>query len=164
MTSFNSAPDEDAAQQQLAQLRQSVLRLLTRREHSQLELRRKLQQKGWPVELINEALQWAAEQGWQSEQRFLQSFVRARLANGDGPLKIIAAGQQKGLSAASINETFAELSIDWLQRCQARRQQRFGEALPSPGREWQRQARYLQQRGYLPDQIKHTLATNDVAD
>ena len=66
---------------EVSQARYSAMNLLARREHSYVELERKLKQRGFADSVIEQALQRLQEQGLQSDQRFVESFIRARASS-----------------------------------------------------------------------------------
>ena len=68
---------------------QVALDLLARREHARVELEQKLQKKGFPESRIHQALQQLTEKGFQSDERYIEDFVRSRVYKGNGPLRIL---------------------------------------------------------------------------
>ena len=63
-------------------IKEHCLRLLTYREHSQKELRTKLMQKGFAREDIQPIIEQLAENNWQSDTRFAESYARHRMQKG----------------------------------------------------------------------------------
>lgn len=132
----------------------AATRLLARREHSATELKRKLTLKGWPSALIDEAIANLQQQDWQSDERFLQSYVRQRLAQGDGPLKLAQQVlQNKGVDQQQWQQFLASCEIDWQQQCAEVVQRRFADNVPDSQKAWAKQVRFLQQRGFTQEQI-----------
>jgi len=131
--------------------------LLARREHAVRELRQKLQRKGHDVLQIDEVLAALSSAGLQSDQRFTECFVHSRKNRGEGPLRIRAALQQRGISEALIAAYLDEMDWDWAAMARAVRQKRFGDVWPQDHRERARQARFLQQRGFTMEQISQLL-------
>ncbi|WP_370261475.1 regulatory protein RecX [Limnobacter sp.] len=74
--------------------------LLGRREHSQVELRAKLLQRGYPEQEVQEAIDWVARHKFQSEERFIVSLHRRR-ASTFGDRAIEAELSQHGLNTHS---------------------------------------------------------------
>jgi regulatory protein len=87
--------------------------LLTRREHSQRELSRKLVARGVTIEAAGEAISRLAEAGWQDDARFAESLVRSRAAAGYGPGWIRAELGTHGLGAEAISAALASFPEDW---------------------------------------------------
>lgn len=131
-----------------------AVHLLGRREHSASELKRKLRQKGFAAEAIDEVLELLAERGWQSDQRFAESHIRQRIESGYGPLKIRFDLQQKGIASAMIEELMAAQETDWTELARQRYERRFGEAPAEDEKERARRLRHLYQRGFLPEQVR----------
>lgn len=76
-----------------------ALSYLARREHSQLELTRKLSAKGYSEDEIAQALAWVREHQFQSDTRFIRSVVRRKAPNlGDRAIAHELA--QHGLSGS----------------------------------------------------------------
>ena len=67
----------------LIEVRVAAMDLLARREHSQRELRTKLERR-FPPEQVDETLQTLAAEGLQSDSRFAEAYVRQRSQRGYG--------------------------------------------------------------------------------
>ncbi len=135
-------------------LRDSVFRLLGRREQSYQELRRKLIQKRWPNDMVDAVLKDFKEKGWQSDERFAEIFIREKVSQKQGRLKILAqATQQKGLSPDLVEGLLEEMEVDWFSLCAELKERRFGEGPPADQKQWMKQVRFLQQRGFSSEQI-----------
>jgi len=138
-----------------------ALRLLTRREHGAGELARKLQQRGVSREQAHEAIAELAEQGWQSDARFAEQFARDHAARGDGPMKIRAAMQSRGVQDAAISAAMRELDVDWLACAREARRKRFGADVPQDAAEQARQQRFLMTRGFAASDARMALRSNE---
>jgi regulatory protein len=134
------------------------LALLARREHSALELKRKLLQRGYPAGLVEPVLAGLADEGLLSETRYAGEWVRSRIARGQGPVKIRAELQQRGLDDAQVRQALAAADTDWAGLAAEVRRKRFGAALPETLAERARQARFLEARGFTADHIRRALA------
>jgi regulatory protein len=135
----------------------SALELLARREHSRRELTRKLGTRGFPEDVVTRALDELERTGALANSRFTDSFVRSRIAKGQGPQRIRAELAQRGIVDAEAAEGLAAADVDWLATIRAVRAKRFGPEIPSDYRERGRQARFLEYRGFDRDQIKAAL-------
>ncbi|PAU80209.1 recombinase RecX [Halovibrio salipaludis] len=138
-------------------LRERAMKLLARREHSRLELWRKLERAAENGELLAEVLDELAGEGWQSDERFAESFSRQRIETGYGPLRIRSELEQRGVSGDSQALT-ALAEDDWVSMAQQQRQKRFGPEAPADWKEKGRQGRFLAQRGYSRSHIEKALA------
>lgn len=133
--------------------------LLARREHSRLELERKLDARGFGPSLISEVLDQLQQDGLLSAERFARSFIEARYAKGQGPLRIRRELAERGVENADA--WLAEAECDWEALARATRNRRFGPGRPADFREKAKQMRFLEYRGFSHDQIRRAL---DFAD
>jgi len=100
-----------------------------------------------------------ATEGAVSDARYAAGRVRARAEQGVGPLKILAEFRDKGVDAELLAEVLALRDPVWVARACAVRAKRFGESLPEDRKERDRQARFLQTRGFSFDQIMTAVRT-----
>jgi regulatory protein len=133
------------------------MNLLARREQSFLELVQKLSDK-FPdfdkSEVILPALEKLREEKLQSDERFVESYVRYRKTRGMGPLKIRIELEQKGVNSGLVlNELYSEEN-DWVEQCRALMLRKFPDGPSQTLEEKQKQYRFLNQRGFESDQIK----------
>jgi regulatory protein len=146
----HSAAEADDASAALTPdaVRGRALALLTRREHSRVELERKLGGLGVEAPLVADVLDELAERRLQSDDRFAEVLVRSRAQKGHGPRSIAADLRARGLEAEQVAAALAASGYDWAERCIEVRQARFGRNLPTDPREKARQLRFLQYRGF----------------
>lgn len=90
------------------------LRLLSRREHSRRELRRKLGERGFASAQIELALERLAVSGALDEERFMQVLSRHRRGQGYGRQRIRAELRDHGLAFERIDVVLAEENADWV--------------------------------------------------
>jgi regulatory protein len=98
-------------------IRNKMLGFLAVREHSAMELRRKLQQRFYKSEicdlsaLVERCLLEMQESDFQSDERFTRRFVESKLANNPrGPFKILQDLQNRGISNELAQTVLNELS------------------------------------------------------
>jgi len=137
--------------------RDAAIRLLARREHSTDELRRKLKRRGYGPATIEQVVTTLRSSESVSDARFAESFVRVRSERGQGPLRIRAELRERGVTDLLVDEVLTTTSEFWLERANRVRAKRFGEAAPASRGEWNRQARFLAQRGFPSDLIYRAL-------
>lgn len=137
-------------------VRRVAMDLLARREHSVLELQRKLRQRGAEPELIESELQKLQDEGLLSEQRYLESYIRSRGLSGRGPVRIREELARRGLNRQDIDCALDEADVDWQEQMQDLWQRKFGEK-PVDQKAWAKQARFLVYRGYPLDWVQKLL-------
>ena len=150
-----STPDPGDVQRDV---RIAAVRLLARREHTKEELRRKLTRRGHPQACVESVVAALDDASYVSDARFAEGFVRVRAERGQGPLRIRAELRERGVADALADEVLTETGEYWLGRAQAARRKRFGAAVPTDRGDWNRQARFLAQRGYPSDLIFRALS------
>ena len=131
--------------------------LLSRREHTREELRRKLTHRGHPARAVEPVLEALAAEGLQSDRRFAETYVESRLARGFGPARILEELRRRGVDGADREAACDHRDPVWCRRAGDARRKRFGEALPEAFAERARQARFLHQRGFSRAHIADVL-------
>jgi regulatory protein len=129
-----------------------ALKLLARREHSARELARKLAARGIPEDEAADAIEHAANEGWQSDSRYAAMLVRSRVNQGYGPVRIEADLRVAGVPADGIRAALDAAGVDWHEHARAAHARKFG-AQPTTSAERAKQYRYLQGRGFDSSQI-----------
>ncbi len=144
-------------------LRRRAMDLLARREHSHLELSRKLGQR-FPeaaAEQVRETIHRLADENLQSDQRFAENYLRRRHHEGFGWLHIRANLQARGVSEEIISG-IALPEEDWIAaagKALSRRLDRGPAERLIPGsKAHQRLFRFLQNRGFATETIHRALA------
>lgn len=133
------------------------MRLLARREHSVLELRRKLLQREYPEALVDKAIDALTAENLLSNERFTEEFVRSRRNKGFGPQRIRAELRQRGIDPTVAESHLRAPEEDWQARALAQYRKRFGERAPRDLAERSRHYRFLLNRGFTSEQIRRVL-------
>lgn len=136
-------------------LKARALRYLAAREHSRLELGRKLArhaQEGEDVEALLDALEAAK---YLSQQRFSESLIHRRAARF-GNQRILSELQSHGIKGEELAEVRTELAQDEAMRARAVWLRKFGQT-PTDAAEHARQLRFLLQRGFSHRAIQEAL-------
>lgn len=136
-------------------LRQRALRHLARRDHSRAELTRKLALHGESVE-VETVVARMSELGLQSDSRYAEAFVRSKAARF-GSTRLRSELARRGIERELIDEAIAGACVESeAERARTVLRSRF-PAAPADARDWARQARFLQTRGFAPDLIRKLL-------
>jgi regulatory protein len=160
----NSTPDLFAAtdeeidpRKRDKEIEAAAVRLLSRREHSTEELRRKLTAKGYAEAGVATVLEKLATKKLVSDERFVSSYVHHHARRGQGPVRIRAELRQQGITDSQIQQEVSDGETDWSRLAGEVRRRKFGAELPKTPSERAKQARFLQYRGFNSDQIRAAL-------
>ncbi|MYN06452.1 recombination regulator RecX [Pseudoduganella aquatica] len=141
-------------------LKARALRLLSAREHSRMELARKLARHAEEGEDIEALLDFLEKNNWLSEERFSESLIHRRAARY-GNSRIVAELQQHGIKGEALSELKAGLAEDETARCCEVWRRKFG-ALPRDAQERSKQMRFLLQRGFSQRAIQTAMKGVDL--
>jgi len=117
----------------------------------------KLLDKGCAEALAAELVQQLEAERLLSDDRFMESLIRARRERGYGPLRIQKELQEKGVAPEAIEQWLDVTGREWLEDIRRVQRKKFGARLPKSFAERARQARFLQYRGFTYDQIQQVL-------
>ena len=137
------------------------VQLLARREHAVAELAGKLKRQGFDGDAVSRAVDRLVDDGYLSDARFTEAFVRHRCEQGQGPVKIRAALAERGIDEALAQEALERQAVDWLEQARAARRKRFGGAPPADKKERARQARFLAGRGFESEHVYRVVDPRD---
>ena len=143
-----------------------AVRALGRREHCAAELRAKLQQRDYGDEVISMVLERLKADGYLSEARFAEAFLRMRLRSGETPWLAAQKARQRGLEEGALQDALqaAQDDFDGLAVCRDLLARRDPQGLRHDDeRAWQRQARFLRNKGFDAATIVRALK-EDVQD
>lgn len=140
-------------------IRERAMNLLARRDHSKAELLRKLLARGFDLAAINEAIRRLESEGLQSDERFTEEYVRARVNHGFGPIKIQMELRERGVDSELIKLYIAKYVELWLQAAEQIRSKKFGEIIPHDFLKIAQQKRFLQAKGFDLEVINQVFAS-----
>ena len=140
--------DQDAISSDLKQIKESGLRLLARREHSQKELLNKLLLRGFGKDDILVVIDEFALQGWQSDSRYAESYARSRILKGYGPVWISYELKKNGIEAVDLEDIVCKTAGSWLELLEQVYTKKYGHDLRIDRNEWAKRSRFLMQRGF----------------
>jgi regulatory protein len=144
----------------VAKIRSSALRLLAQREHTKYELRRKLVAKGYAAELVDQVITDLERQGLQSDQRFVESYIKMRCRRDFGPIRIRMELSDRGVDPELIERSLVKSNIVWLEAAKKAKDKKFGKAMPKDLQQQAKQMRYLYYKGFPADLIRSIFNTN----
>ena len=136
-------------------LKGRALRFLSMREHSRLELGRKLAKYAEEGDDIDALLDFLEKNNWLSQQRFSESLIHRRAARfGNG--RIIAELQSHGVGGEALQELKTGLNDSETARACEVWQRKFGKVALDPA-ERNKQTRFLMQRGFSQQAVRAAL-------
>ena len=133
-------------------LKGRALRLLSQREHSRLELERKLAEHETEPGQLAKALDELQARGFISEERVVESVVHRRAAKL-GTARLKQELNAKGLSGEIVSEALEQLRGTELERAREVWARKFGEPATEP-KEKARQIRFLVSRGFAAEVVR----------
>jgi len=132
-------------------LRDRALRCLARREHSRLELQRKLEPHAEESDDIQSLLDEFERRGWLSETRLVEQTVHARRGRF-GTDRILRELRGKGVSEEAITEAKSQIRETELGAARTVWRKKFAR-LPKNASERGKQLRFMRGRGFGLDVI-----------
>lgn len=136
-------------------LKARALKYLAMREHSRIELRRKLGPHAESVEQVEALLDECEAKGWLSAERFAASMVHRKAARY-GTLRLQAELAQHRLPDEVSRTAVQALRDTEFERAHALWLKRYGEIPESP-QDRARQSRFLAARGFASEVIRRVL-------
>lgn len=138
------------------------MRLLSRREHSKLEIKQKLAQRKCPPDEIVQAIKYCVENDWLNETRFIRSLLRTSVAKGHGWQRICFDAKKKGIDLSELESIEQSEPHDWYELAKEVLCKKFGDLDGHlPVVEYKERAkwfRFLQQRGFSFDEINYAIS------
>lgn len=136
-------------------LKARALKYLSAREHSRIELARKLSRYAQEGDDLEALLDWLESSRFLSESRFSESLVHRR-STRFGNQRILSELQMHGIDGEALGEIKAELSGSEAARATEVWRRKFGSP-PTDAAERAKQMRFLQQRGFSQSAIRAAL-------
>lgn len=150
-----------------------TMHLLSQRDHSEAELRRKLAAQSFvanarfgakspteppedPVDpaVIEQVIAYCYQHNWLDDRRFANSFIASRSRKGYGAQRIRSELMQKGVEKEIVQAALAECEIDWCEQAREIALRKFGDPLPVEWKEKAKVLRYLLYRGFFQEEIQ----------
>jgi len=145
-------------------LKARAVALLSRREHSRIELARKLARHVDPDDPdgLDQLLDELERGNWLSNERFANSLVHRR-APQKGTALVLQELRQHGLADDQLADIRRQLQSTEVQRATEVWQKKFGRP-PADAKEYARQFRFLASRGFSSQCLKKILNEFDSED
>lgn len=134
------------------------LDILSRREHSVIELKTKLKRFEPSIQDLNDVIQKLTEAKFLDDERFAETFIKSKSELGYGPNYISQYLRKKGISPEQYD--MYSLEIDWEDKCltQFNKKSRNKEL---NFKEKEKILRFLAYRGFSYEIIKNALKEHD---
>ena len=127
-------------------LKGRALRFLSMREHSRLELGRKLARYAEEGDDVEALLDFLEKNNWLSQERFAESLIN-RKAGRFGNSRVMAELQSHGIKGEALDDIKASLADSEMARASEVWQRKFG-SVAADAAERAKQMRFLLQRGF----------------
>lgn len=142
-----------------ADIRNQAFRLLARREYSYRELQQRFERSFASGDVVA-VLDGLVADGYQSDRRFCEIFVRNRVAQHQGLNKLRFDMRQKGIPESLLGEVLEEEAPDWYELALEARLRRFPELDRKDRKLMAKVMRHLLQRGFSMDEARYALDTD----
>jgi regulatory protein len=136
---------------------QVVIRLLAMRDHSRVELERKLIERDFPQDLIAGCLDELSARGYIDDARFAEHYVRMRIQRGFGPLRIRQELRERGIDNSVLEAHLDCAESSWRKRLDDVATRKFGVLTERSNKELSKRARFLAYRGFPAGLIRDFL-------
>ena len=135
--------------------RKKAMDLLARREHSRLELYRKLQQRKFASHIINSELDKLIDEDLLSDERFAEAYLRSRFERGKGPNIIFSELLQRGVNEVLVNHALEGISEEqWCELAYETMHKKLGNETELDYDKQLKLMKFLSYRGFTRSQIE----------
>ena len=136
-------------------LKARALRFLSMREHSRLELGRKLARHAEEGDDVEALLDFLEKNNWLSQERFAESLIH-RKASRYGNSRVVAELQSHGVNGEALAELKSELVSSEKTRAVEVWRRKFG-TVAQDAAERSKQMRFLMARGFSSSAVREAL-------
>ncbi|UUM30953.1 recombination regulator RecX [Vibrio japonicus] len=141
--------------------KEAAMQLLSRRDHGEFELYQKLSLKGYEDEVIEEAINFCLNHNYLDDLRYAKSQIRQHVYKGHGERRIKQELNQKRVAESVIERALKEEPQDWFELAKQAAEKKFKGTKAKDQKEYAKQVRFLQYRGYSFEQISYALSFED---
>ena len=139
---------ENANNELQSAIKNAAIALLAQREQSKKELRVKLQRKFAQKSLIDAVIDDLSSAGLQSDERFVETFLRAKKSAGKGPVLIKHELKEKGVSEYLIAAYIYENDDEWFELAEQVYEKKFGASGIQDAKDKGKRLRFMASRGF----------------
>ena len=129
-------------------IKQLCFKFLANREHSKKDLLNKLLAKGFEHDICLQVIDDFAYEGWQSDLRFAESYVRYRIQKGYGPVYINYELKKQGINQFDLEPIVISTVSSWLELAEKVYLKKYDDQVCLDRNEWAKRSRFLMQRGF----------------
>ncbi len=134
-------------------INETAVAALSRREHSILEMRRKLKQKSFEDDEIDICIEKLINNNLLSEERFTESYINMRKRRGYGPGRIAQELRERGIGDEFFADYLDRNNPSWHEVMRQQYRKKYGETLADDYAEKVKRAKHLQSRGFPLDWV-----------
>jgi regulatory protein len=135
-------------------IKKDCLRLLTRRDHSRKEIQLKMAVKGYESSQVSAVIDDLAQQSWQDDSRYAESYARVRSQKGFGPVRIAYELQQQGIAPGTVEAVLRITTDDWMDLLEQAYGKKYPGSAAIDSSEQAKRSRFLLQRGFSSSMIQ----------
>ncbi|NOI15670.1 recombination regulator RecX [Vibrio hepatarius] len=137
--------------------KEAAMQLLSRRDHGEYELYQKLALKGYGEDDIQQAVNFCLDHNYLDDLRYAKSQIRQHVYKGHGERRIRQELNQKRVAESVIELALEEEPQDWFELAKQAAEKKFKGVKAQDQKEYAKQVRFLQYRGYSFEQIAYAL-------
>lgn len=141
--------------------KEAAIQLLSRRDHGEYELYQKLALKGYDEQEIQQAVNFCQDHNYLDDLRYAKSQIRQHVYKGHGERRIRQELQQKRVADSVVEAALVEEPQDWFELAKQAAQKKFKGNRAKDQKEYAKQVRFLQYRGYSFEQISYALRADE---
>lgn len=135
--------------------------ILSRRNHSEWELRQKLIKRQFDAPDIELAIEYCFNYQWLDDQHVAKCMLRAAVAKGHGWQRICFDAKRKGITQALMDNAQQEQQHDWFELAKHLAIRRFAQAdgtlAQTDKKTLAKRFHFLSYRGFSAEQIYYAL-------
>ena len=134
-----------------------ALRCLARRDYAEAELFRRFS-SDYEDDAIQTVLDELKRQNYQSDERFVEVFVRSSINKGRGPRRILNDLKNHKIDALMIEQYVMPNETEfWVEQAETLYQKKYGDTIANTPSEKAKRMRFMQYRGFEQRHFKNLL-------